>query len=1588
MTQQLLKLQLRHCPNHCCSQNKSDHAIFSIDETVDQKRVKRARLELQKPADDNTAQDWSCPDSSKPQKTGYVNIAVHVAQVQLQHLDNESDAQILEQQSTTFPYSANHVLGVLHFSVSAPSIEQLMTDSDQYSELVSLVDSNQLSVLDWARSVPIALLVGLDGHMSLKFPPSNPRLHSNSFKHSLPDVVLTLAPNLDGHDQFWNSIHCLSLNNIITLDASIQFHQQTGICSTCNNCGKDCAQTATIRIEIRHSRYEQLPFNAAKLYKNQWCELFDLLYPSTYSTDPLNLLDVVVSHKATTSIATQPHQLVSRLLAFQMQSLSWMLDCERGVSLSKKLLLPTFWETVHSDSAFGPIYINRLDGTFTFDKNLIQDKSSINAKPFYGGILAHEMGLGKTVILIALFLLHQLSNTSTPTLEEVTKQAQISDLKVCNATLVVAPGAIIDQWANEIHQHAPSLRVLVYEKKSNADQFDSVDIVLVTSDVLRREFHAANPPPERSRRQQPKYKRRRSCLVEQLWWRVVFDEAQMVDSSISNIAAMARLIPRIHPWAVTGTPTSKTGLLSDMHGLFCFLGLNTWIAASLNATPKPHLSSFTEQHLRLTHRHPGLVRDHLARIMHRFTKVSVASELEIPPQHEHIINVQFDRTHQLYYDEIEEKCLQAVKNRVQSQSFIPYIDTMQKSPSVQDQTESMHLSASKHGSQSKQSDLPILMLQLRQTCCHPQIGTHNRRRLGGVLCTMEHVLTTMIRQCTSSVYTMQHKRISTSMELLHMLEYQGKFKPALDSYLILLKETREVVAGIRLDVDTLMTRKKLKNQERSENELALNNEDQPAKACDDNDESDLDCDFENFESSNPTQYSYTLLEDELGQLRSRLNFWIELEHRLLYFIATSYYIIGKRIEDAAITASGELHSDKDAQSFVNNRDEESGFTRQECEELENIWYEHANKLRRTTLQIFELRTTQMVEKFQSGFLELPGELNQKASVLSNISKNERILYSNDQNLMLIVLSPEYFGGIVTGEIFEEITQLVAVLNKQWQLIEAWRSKLIELLTLPFENENLNSNSDHTDISCFQTIQSLGVNSNAKPNDGSIAAPTGNEYSIGLDIQEEANQYQYAYIQVLSDRLTLLTAMRRDVDHKYYGTTDLQFKLFEQRKAFILKQKQQSFSELVKRLKGVSCRYDLPSIEIQLATHASLYLGKCLDVHVACLELLRNETTKFSILGNARIVYFRELQKFHSGVVFPEKPTDMEAHCTTLEDNIRGFERSIATQNARLRYLATLETDNIQRTALGESLRECGICRTMFKNGVVTHCGHMFCEECNAGWIMIHLRCPMCNQSISRESIAKVTLKKQLDTPQFNQTILSISTVPNAFSAGSKSIAQLNIPQLAKRLNAIKVHGSYGSKFNTIIRHIKYLVSTHPQTKVILFSQWEQVLNILAAAFQDNGIGFVKMEGSGWTQDRGKFKLKFPGQSVTTFSESGDVVAFMLNAKSHSSGLTLVCAMHVILIEPLLNRSIEQQAITRVHRIGQQNETHVWRYIVHNTIEKQIVKLADQRMSVSNQITLSSQSRLATKSLGGGELIGETDIQDILCDRNAVNAGTS
>jgi E3 ubiquitin-protein ligase SHPRH len=277
-------------------------------------------------------------------------------------------------------------------------------------------------------------------------------------------------------------------------------------------------------------------------------------------------------------------QLDTDLYPFQKRSLKWLLGREgkkpsviegfledRPEELANNELPYSFQEVV--DERGQICYVSSLFLMVVLDIEPYRMLEKAQ-KALRGGILSEEMGLGKTVEIIALISLHRrkLLEPSGTVFDPYTS----TTVRESSATLIITPPAILSQWKSELAKHAPGLKVIHYTSsphrnredggKETLDSLATCDVVLCTYDTLGRELVYTIPPPDRHMRRASKYERPKSPLIQISWWRVCLDEAQMVESGVSRAAEVAVRLPRINAWAVTGTP-----IKTDVSGKFFFV---------------------------------------------------------------------------------------------------------------------------------------------------------------------------------------------------------------------------------------------------------------------------------------------------------------------------------------------------------------------------------------------------------------------------------------------------------------------------------------------------------------------------------------------------------------------------------------------------------------------------------------------------------------------------------------------------------------------------------------------------------------------------------------------------------------------------------------------------------------------------------------------------------------------------------------------------------------------------------------------------------------------------------------------------------
>lgn len=125
-------------------------------------------------------------------------------------------------------------------------------------------------------------------------------------------------------------------------------------------------------------------------------------------------------------------------------------------------------------------------------------------------------------------------------------------------------------------------------------------------------------------------------------------------------------------------------------------------------------------------------------------------------------------------------------------------------------------------------------------------------------------------------------------------------------------------------------------------------------------------------------------------------------------------------------------------------------------------------------------------------------------------------------------------------------------------------------------------------------------------------------------------------------------------------------------------------------------------------------------------------------------------------------------------------------------------------------------------------------------------------------------------------------------------------------------------------------------KVLIFSSFVKHLDILAAEFAKLGWKYSMLTGS--TSNR--------EEEINRFNASDDMKAFFISLKAGGVGLNLTQADYVFIIDPWWNPAAEMQAISRVHRIGQNKQVIAYRFITQGSIEEKIIHLQESKRKLS------------------------------------------
>lgn len=216
----------------------------------------------------------------------------------------------------------------------------------------------------------------------------------------------------------------------------------------------------------------------------------------------------------------------------------------------------------------------------------------------------------------------------------------------------------------------------------------------------------------------------------------------------------------------------------------------------------------------------------------------------------------------------------------------------------------------------------------------------------------------------------------------------------------------------------------------------------------------------------------------------------------------------------------------------------------------------------------------------------------------------------------------------------------------------------------------------------------------------------------------------------------------------------------------------------------------------------------------------------------------------------------------------------------------------------ESQEDCPICMEPTTDALITHCKHVFCRSCITRTLQLHENCPMCRRPLSEEQLLEPVLEAASDK-EFDGEIRS-----------SKTEALVQILRAT-----LKKEGS----------------------KIVVFSQWTSFLNIVEQNLENTGIRYVRVDGSMKPAER--------DMSMSALDNDTEVRVMLASLGVCSVGLNLVSADTIVLADSWWAPAIEDQAVDRVHRLGQRHKTTVWRLVMEGTVEEHVLDIQAEKRNV-------------------------------------------
>ncbi|KAF2734464.1 hypothetical protein EJ04DRAFT_576865 [Polyplosphaeria fusca] len=252
--------------------------------------------------------------------------------------------------------------------------------------------------------------------------------------------------------------------------------------------------------------------------------------------------------------------------------------------------------------------------------------------------------------------------------------------------------------------------------------------------------------------------------------------------------------------------------------------------------------------------------------------------------------------------------------------------------------------------------------------------------------------------------------------------------------------------------------------------------------------------------------------------------------------------------------------------------------------------------------------------------------------------------------------------------------------------------------------------------------------------------------------------------------------------------------------------------------------------------------------------------------------------------------------------------------------------------------ECPICSDEPMNEqAVTGCWHSACKQCLLNYISHQQdrgfapRCFNCREPINARDFFEVVRHENVYEDPDNIRSDSFESAPSASQTPKISLRRIGI--------------SGSAKMQALMTQLKAIRRDSPKTKSVVFSQFTSFLDLIEPALKRDHIPFLRFDGT--------MAQKARAAVLNEYQSSPKPYVLLLSLRAGGVGLNLTCAEHVFMMDPWWSFAVEAQAIDRVHRMGQEKEVKVTRFIIQGSIEEKMLRIQERKKFLATSLGMMS-----------------------------------